>query len=297
MSRIPRWCARVAAAATIAGPAGGAGPSVEVLDVAPVHRLPALAGPKPTELSGLAWDERRGELVAVSDRGPVFRITLDLEHRRLHSATVRGVIGVTGGARPNAESVAIDGDTLWIADEARHDLLQVGRQGQTLQRRPLPARLADSTAPQRGNSGVEALVLHPTYGKLVIPQRPPRQTQEGLHRIYAEDGRVFAFRADPREQSSVKAADLLGAGRLLVLEKLSPQGVPRFQLRLVELASCDEAGPCDPEAWPVRLPDSAAGLNLEGMACLSHDLCVLANDNAGDRDAGSHLVLLALPPG
>ena len=142
---------------------------------------------------------------------------------------------------------------------------------------------------------IKALALHPTHGKLMIPQRPPRAAEDGLHRIYAEDGRVFAFRADLRAKSSVKAADLLEDGRLLVLEKLTKEPLPLFQLRLVMLASCHEARPCDPVAWPIQLPHDAAALNLEGLACLSRDLCVLANDNANERDTASQLVLLALP--
>jgi hypothetical protein len=287
---LTRVAAAVAAAAmTLA--AGAAEPGVEFLDIVPLHHPASVSGPKPKELSGLAWDDRRGELVAASDKGVVYRIALDIEHRRLHSATVRSVLRIEGRGRPNAESIAVDGDTLWLADENRHDLLQVDARGRVLRREPLPASL-----PVRGNSGIEALVLHPTHGKLVVPQRPPRGEQEGLHHVHAGDGRIFAFFADRRGDSSVKAAELLGEGRLLVLEKLSDGSRTRFQLRLVLLASCPEAKPCDPAAWPIALPRDAAELNLEGLACLYGDLCVLVNDNGHTPGTESRLVLVALPP-
>lgn len=282
--------AAAAAAAAMSFAAGAMEPGVEILDIVPLHHPASVSGPKPKELSGLDWDERRGELVAASDKGVVYRIALDIEHRRLYSATVRGVVRIAG-RDPNAEALAVDGDTLWLADENRHDLLQVDALGRVPQREALPAGLV-----VRGNRGIEALVLHPTHGKLAIPQRPPRGAPDGLHRIHAGDGRVFGFLADRRGTSSVKAAELLGEDRLLLLEKLSDGGRSRFQLRLVVLASCPAARPCDPETWPLRLPRDAAGLNLEGLACLFSDLCVLVNDNAHQPGLESQLILVALPP-
>lgn len=284
-------------AAALAAPAGLA-QAVRIVDRRPIERPAAVAGPRLAELSGLAWDAPSGELLAVSDRGGVFRIALGMQDGRLLSASVRlaARIGGTDGPKVNAESVVRDGQgRWWVADEAGHELLQIDEGGAVLGRERLPGRLRDPAALGEANSGIEALAWHPRHGRLFVPQRPLRDDPPELHLIHADDGRRFALRADARAPSRIKAADTPVEGELLLLEKLKTADGDRFQLRRLRLADCPAEQPCDPPAWPIA-PSATDGLNVEGLACLGPRLCLLVNDDGRPALPGSVLLLIELPP-
>jgi hypothetical protein len=270
---------------------------VRVIDRVPIDRPAGLAGPKLAELSGLAWDAQREELVAVSDKGAVFRIAIKLDAGRLQAATVRRAdrIGAAGDPKINAETVVAQGEgRWWVSDEARHDLVQIDERGSALGRAPLPGRLGDPARLAQGNSGIEAMASHPQHGRLLVPQRPLRDTPAGIHHVVAEDGSVFALRADARAPSRIKAADAPVEGELLLIEKLKLVGGDRVQLRRMKLADCPESRPCDPPAWAVE-GELADGLNLEGLACIGPRLCLLVNDDGPPAPPGSWLLLVELP--
>ncbi len=303
MKSIRRWAAAltaVAAALAAAAPAGGA-TTAEVLDVVVLPQRATPTGPRLAELSGLAWDPRTRLLFAVSDRGALFALGLDVRHGRLAVAPTSSA-ELRGPRRINAESVALDvrdgtagaEALLLVADEREHDLAVLGLDGRLRHRRPYPPALQRPELLRSANSGVEAVVRHPRHGVLVAPQRPLDGEAPGLHRVFAGDGSSWTLKAQPGGRSSLKAADLPDAGRLYLLEKLRTNDGLRWFIRLVDLAACAGREPCEAEAVAVSDARLDAGLNFEGLACVAADLCLLVNDSGPAPGAPTLLVLLRL---
>ncbi|MDP3612414.1 MAG: esterase-like activity of phytase family protein, partial [Rubrivivax sp.] len=200
--------------------------------------------------------------------------------------------------RANAESVVVRGEQRWVADESRQRVLEVDGQGRVLGEHALPGALSDGAALRSSNSGVEALAHHERYGLVAVTQRPRADDPPGMHVVHAGDATRRHIAMQPGGRSTLKAADLRG-NRLRLLEKLDPDvpGAPlRFVLRELDLArACDAAAPCPGPAWELDDP-RLAGHNLEGLACLDDEYCVLVSDSAGPSAARPTLfVLVRLP--
>lgn len=273
----------------------GTGP--RVLDV---QRWPISAetdGAALRETSGLAWDAGRDLLVAATDRGRI--LVLQLSSGRRQGEPLRAVVQaarrVVADPGVNAESVAVDGAQLWLADERRRQLLAVDRDGQVRQQRPWPGRLGAPDATDRSNSGVEALVLHPVHGLLAMLQRPPRGAPPGEIEVHG-DAVHWRLPGPAGGSGSVKAADLQGERlRLLLKWRRDADGSATPWLAEIDLASCTPGSTCAARHWPLADP-RLEGHNLEGLACIDDRLCLLASDS-GRRELGADtlLVLLAWP--
>ncbi len=279
-----------------AGPA--AAWQAEVLDVADLP--PAW---KAHELSGLAWVPPERALVAVSDRGRLWRLPVAWAgppgalRLQLGTPAPPQALG-DGGPRPNAEALAwrpaaADGApaALLVADEGRHRVLAVDLQGQVLQTLAVPGP-ADQAARLRGaNAGIEALAWHPALGLVAAPQRPLKGDDATLHRLHAEGGRHWVLRAGGKK-SALKALEVLDAATLLALERMEAQGRQQAVLRPLALADCGGERLCDAPALTVAHPALQGGDNFEGLACVGDGLCLLVSDDAGR--GRTRLVLLRL---
>lgn len=234
------------------------------------------------ELSGLAWDGARGELMSVSDRGHWLRWRLDTGPDGHWRATaVAG--GPLGPPRVNAEAVTWQAGPPaargWlVADENRHRVLRLDPDGRPRDTRALPAGL-----PPRGRGhGVEALAWHPRHGLIAALQQP----RAGWHELHADDGWSCRVPATPGGRSALKDMQLLDTTRLLLLERLQDAGTLRTLLRPVDLADCGKVLP------PVAVP--GGGLNHEGLACPDARHCLVVSDD-GAGAGGTHLLRVALP--
>lgn len=290
----PRWFARALRCAAAAAAAGllAVGPAAawqaEVLDLADLP--PAWQA---HELSGLAWMPQARALMAVSDRGQLWRLPVEWSGPagalRLHlgTPTPARALDTAGAPPPNAEALAWRPATasgapavLLVADEAQHRVLAIDPEGQVLQTLPVPGP-ADQAARLRGaNAGIEALAWHPALGLIAAPQRPVKGADATLHRLHAAGGPHWDLRnAGPR--SSLKALEVLDASTLLVLERT---GVGRSQqavLRPLVLAGCGGDRVCDAPALVLSHPALQGRDNFEGLACVGDGLCLVVSDDGG----------------
>jgi Esterase-like activity of phytase len=262
----------------------------QVLDVVPLD-----GGQRELRgLSGLAWDDDEGWLVAVTDHGVLQRWQIDLEGGHMAAVVLLGLARLDG-PRVDAESLCLlhasngqRGDTrLRVADERRFELIELGYDARVQARSALPPALAAARSQADDNRGVEAIECHPRHGLLAAPQRPIPPHGRELHRAYAADGRVWAWRA-ANGRSTVKAMHLIGERRLLVLERLNSEVGEHPALREIDLDACSEAAPCNPAV--VRLDDPRlGGERYEGLACRDDRLCWIVSDGALPRLALLHL--------
>jgi Esterase-like activity of phytase len=261
--------------------------SVQVLSAGPADRLPRL------ELSDLAWDADRRQLLAVSDRGRLHVYALShagdgpVLAQPLHRQSLAGPLDL--------EAMAIDpSGRLHLIDETSGEVLQMERVGAHGWQRIAPGAdqppRPQAAARSRAGPGIEAATWVPGEGLVVARQQPA----EGLHRAVSAGGRSWAIRPLGLG-ATVKAMARLGDDRLVVLEKVRRPGPDGFVLRTWAL-SCAGPSPCPTQDLPVTDARIEPRDNFEGLTCLDERRCLLVTDDGGSADERTLLVLVRIPP-
>lgn len=254
------------------------------------------------ELSGLAWLPAEQALMAVSDRGLLWRLPLQWEKTagtgRLHLGAVPDSVTLprpVSGKTMNAEALTRCSEgALMVADERSHLVQEIGLDGSPRGTRPVPGPADMGRQLRDGNAGIEALACHPAHGLMAVAQRPLRGADSGVHRLHAADGRHWDFRAAAGGPSAVKAIEVLDASTVLVLERASGGKSSAAVLRPLILGDCTAATPCDPPALPLRHPQLQGRDNIEGLTCPTPDRCLLISDDGGRAKGRTLLVLVVL---
>lgn len=186
------------------------------------------------ELSGLAWDEDEGVLLALSDHARVFRLAPVLVDGFLVDVEVLGGFALSdrdaralSGTAADAEGLAlandrngVHGDTeLVVSFERIPRVERFGADGRWEHSYRLPPALARASAYRSPNKGLESVVLHPELGVLTAPEWPTRETDRGWHVIYALDGRQWRFERHRAPNSSLVDLELCEDGSVLTLER------------------------------------------------------------------------------
>ena len=277
------------AAALGAGAAPAQAWRLEVLDVAD---LPAAW--RAEELSGLAWVPAQRQVLAVSDRGLLWRLPVAWPGapgaERLHLGPAPEPLRLHdggAGAPLNAEALewrhapgdGADG-ALLVADEAGHRVLVFDLAGRAQGSVPLPGPAAQRERLRSRNAGLEAMTWHPVHGVVVGTQRPLHGTDAAVHRLQAGDGRQWSLRATGA-RSAIKAAAWLDPSTLLVLERTGAGRTLQARLRPMPVTACEGEVACDVPALAVAHAALDGRDNLEGLACIGDGLCLLVSDNAG----------------
>ncbi len=258
------------------------------------------------ELSGLAWVPPESALMAVSDRGWLWRLPVrieveaGIERLRLRPVAepVRLPVGANG-ARPNAESLAWRApNELVIADERQQQALVVDTAGRFLRWQALPGPGGMHQSVRGANHGVEAMTVHPVHGLLAAPQRPPKGADPAEHLVHATHGGPWrlpatpATPATPGGRSALKAMELLDPDTLLVLERVGSGKAMQAVLRPMRLAACVAPKACDTPALRLQHERLAGRDNFEGLACPKPDRCLVVSDDGGRGPASRTMLLL-----
>lgn len=255
------------------------------------------------ELSGLAWDADEQLLYAVSDRGSVFHLRLQLAGARIDSAVPVFGAALRDPRNParkfNAEGLAVlnadngvKGDTqLVVALENGPAIVRFTPRGEALGDVELPAALRDKNRYYSKNKRLESVAAYGKSEFVTAPEVPLAGEPPTRHTLYATDGRRWSF--DAIEQGSdLKGIEALPDGTLLVLERLegSAKRAYTVALRRIDPASCAGAN-C--RAGTGGDGTRAQG-NYEGMTRLSDRLYLLVSDGGIERQGAATLALIAL---
>lgn len=263
----------------------------------------AIDGRRPVELSALAFDREQRELYAASDRGVLFRLALQWQGGRLHSATPAAAWALShpiDGSTLDAEAMAWrpagpEGDgALIIAPEFGATAFRLDTRTRSIATLAWPrGAVPASERSAAARHGVEALDWHPVHGAIVVMQRAAAMQ----HQAHAHDGSHWRWPA-LGEGADIKAIEIVSPQRALVLERVrdKAQGGRSFYLRSIDLAQCAAAAPraCEPATWRVPLPERG-GYNLEGLACLSESECLLISDSGEASRRPTLLLQLRVP--
>lgn len=301
-----RLAAAIALACAGSGAIALAQPAAVPFAVLNTVELPAqqVDGRSLLELSGLAWDADEQLLYAVSDRGSVFHLRLQLDGDKL--AAVQPVFGAalrdpSGALRKfNAEGLAvlnanngIKGDTqLVVALENGPALLRVTPQGEVLAPIELPEVLRDKDRYYSKNKRLEAVAALDGQRFVTAPEAPLAGEDPMRHTLYATDGARWSFQAI-EAGSDLKGIDTLADGSLLVLERLEGGGKRARQvvLRRIDPASCAAGKVCSGGGSDGVAPVDG---NFEGLARLSERTFVLVSDSGAERSGATTFALIRL---
>ncbi|WP_296683405.1 esterase-like activity of phytase family protein [Thiothrix sp. UBA2016] len=269
-------------------------------------------GIKLTELSALAWDADEQVLYALSDKGRVFHLRLQLSGNTLESAEPvfaaqlldskgvplkRGRADAEGLTVLNANNRKRGDSVLVVALEGEPRLVRFTPQGQAISNIDPPEPLRTRARFQHGNDALESVTFHPRYGFLSAPEQPLKGEPPDLHSVYSTRGQKWSFMAYPAENSGISALEVLPDGNLLVLERawsgfLNPLVI---SLRYLDFGQCSRDGACTAQDLQV-LSSRLVVDNFEGLTHIQGNQYLMVSDD-GDSDwLRTNLTLFTLDP-
>lgn len=254
------------------------------------------------ELSGLAWDDRRQILYAISDRGlllhlqPVFRDGWLVDARLLASMPLRDRDGAPlRGKSADSEGLvlAADGESLLVSFERRHRIDRYDFRGNWLANLPLPPPLNQSERFRKPNRGIEGFTWNTRFGLIAAAEGLLRGDEQP--RLASGDGSWF-YRPN-RPGGRLVAIESEPGGSLLLLERAFSSPFEPWTLSLLRVRpSLNNQG----QTLPIEVLaefDSGKGWllqNLEGMSRHQGRRYFLVSDNNGQPWSQTQLIYLEL---
>jgi len=247
----------------------------------------SIDGRRASELSGLAWDERRQRLYAVSDNGSLVHLVPRFSAGRFTQVSIEHIYPLlSADGRPlsgrdaDAEGLQIlpglatsgEEAQLAISFEQRMRIDVFRADGHFLRHVRIPARLSDRHNYRGRNQGLEGLCRHPDLGYLLVPQRPLKGSPPGLLSLYDLADHEWQYAALDADHSSSVALEIMPSGEVLVLERIYRSVFEPFQyaLRRLRLPRPEGPGPFRAQAEEIVRFDSAEGWRLDNFEGLAH---------------------------
>jgi hypothetical protein len=262
------------------------------------------------ELSGLAWDEQRKILYAVSDRGYLYHLKITLHNGKLTQVTVQHAYQLRNkkgkalkGKYGDAEGLTLKHNQkgrvieLIISFEGKVRIARFNRQGQQLGRIKLPKKLSQKKYYRGNNKGLESVTLHPKYGVISAAELPLRNAPANYQTLYSNKGKVWHFRQSAQKSSSVTGLETMPDGNILVLERaysgfFSPIII---RLRKVNLSQCNKQRHCKVD--DIAVFNSMDGWridNFEGLTHYKDNQYFMVSDDNDNPIQNTVLVLLTI---
>ena len=246
------------------------------------------------ELSALAY--REGRLYALSDKGILHHLSLDLSHNKieqlklLHSYKLRNKKGKRlKKKKRDAEGMALYKKGLLISFEGASRVAYFSLDGILQKKMPLHPDLQNKDAYRGSNKGLEALAYSKKYGILTAPEMPLITSSFGGHTIYALTRR-WRFNAEGSltELYSVDASHVI-----VLLREFSFFSQRRVTTLLqLDLDSCAEEHICQPKLIAKLDSDKEVELdNYEGLCGVGSGRYLMVSD---DNDSIFQKTLLVL---
>ncbi|HIO92560.1 MAG TPA: esterase-like activity of phytase family protein [Leucothrix mucor] len=263
-----------------------------------------------TEVSGLAWDEGRQLLYAVSDSGVLYHIKLTIKNNKLRKTKVikayqlkdkkgkpfkRKYSDSEGlSVKRNANGKVIE---LIISFERKFRIARFNLKGKLLAEIKLPKKLTKRKNYQGKNKGLESVTLHSKFGIITAAERPLKNSPKHYQTLYSTQGKVWHFKQLPYKNISVTGLESLANGDILVLERaysglFSPMIIA---LRQVKLSECNQSRKCKVE--DIAVFNSIDGWridNFEGLTHFKGNQFLIASDDNNSPLQSSALVLFEI---
>jgi hypothetical protein len=189
-----------------------------------------IGGLKFSEISDLAYYEKKKKLFMISDEGRLFTFKAAFSDKIDLLEPVDAVkLKKKKGKkfkkwRKDSEGLTLDGQGhLLISFEGRAKIAwfhkNSDKKGQMIRKYTIPAELRNNKHFRSRNKSLEALAWHPQYGILTASEWPLKKYDKKQQTIYALAGKRWYFKAEPEAKSAVSAMEVMDDGNILVLER------------------------------------------------------------------------------
>jgi len=282
-------------------PAAARADAVQVLDVLIMGEI-RVAGEKVGEFSALVRDPSGNGLLAISDRGYLVRLAVEIEGDTLTSADVMALHVLSGpDGRPlrerefNPEAAATLPDgTIAIVDETAARLAVFDTTGQWLRDEVLPAAIDDVALQASANDGIEALAWTPATGFIAVTEEPQLGQPRDLHSVRTTQAGTWSIDLADQDSISIKAMESVG-DQLFVLERVrdSQSDALTPYLRILDRPECQAATTCTGRRLSIDL-GGLTDADFEGLVHLGDGRFLMVSDDKISGDLRSVVVLFTI---
>jgi len=253
----------------------------------------AINGVKFSEISDLAYDQKKEKLFMISDEGKLFTfkarfgntikelvptaaVKLKKKHGKKFKKWRRDSEGMTLDAKGHL-LISFEGKAKIAWFHKNSD-----KQGQQIRKYAIPKELRNSQNFRSKNKSLEALAWHKKYGIMTAAEWPLKKYTKKKQTLYALSGKKWYFKAEPEARSAISAIEVTDDGNVLVLERSFISYLDPFvvTLKKVYLNDCKKKGMCKTEVllkmnshkgWDVD--------NFEGLARVGKNRYVMISDD------------------
>ena len=267
---------------------------ITILD-AKVLSFKPLKGIEFTEVSALAYDQRRSRLYGLSDHGYLYHLNVSVKRDKLKKIKLLEAYELRNKkgkkfkkSKRDSEGLDVTDKGLVISFEKKPRVSLFSPKGKEIKEYSLHKKLRDVKAYQDKNYALEAVISHPKYGIITAPEIPLKKEDETIHTLYAKK-KKWHFEA----KGYIKAIETMEDGSILVLEKSYKSSKKR---RIVSLTKVHIQG-CKSKLCPsetIALFDQKDGWdldNFEGMTRLENNRYLMISD---DNDSPKQKCILVL---
>jgi len=259
---------------------------IKILD-SKVLTLNRIDGLKFCEISDILYDKDKKLLYALSDKGNLFKLTLEIEEKKIKSLKPLSGHALTNtngkklfGLFKDSEGLAMMGKSLLVSFERKPRLMLYDEDIQALKELPLPKPLRNINNYRAKNYALEALTYDQQYGFITAPEYPLRKQKRGYHDIYSADGKMCTVKVDDIRQAITEMEMMPDGNLLLLLRKFTLHSFS-FETMLIKVNLLKrQNGLCQSEvlAW-MSTKEGWHIDNFEGLTHLYDNAYLMVSDN------------------
>ena len=273
--------------------------TVQVLDQLTLGET-RLDGEKIGEFSAMVRDPVGGGVLAISDRGYIAEIALEIADDRivrLEPVAVHVLTAADGTPMRDADfnpegATLLEDGSIAIVDEAGPTLAVFDRAGKWLRDEALPLAVQDAAKQASDKDGIEAMSWTAETGFLAMTEEPQLAQPRHLHTLHATLTDPAQITVPGNESVSIKSMEVAG-DRLFILERTRDDVTDALTpwLRIVDPKDCPVTAPCTGLQLPIPV-EGITDADFEGLAALGDGLFLMVSDDKIDGDLRSVFVLM-----
>jgi hypothetical protein len=197
--------------------------SIEFLDTK-VLKNPTIEGLKFTEISDIAYDKTKNIFYALSDRGRIFTLKIDIDGEKIENIsyldvkTLKGKHGKKLTKRyKDSESLALVKDKILVSFEGKSRIVKYDKNIDYIKKLKLPNDLKNFIYQDYSRDGFEALTYSKKYGFITAREKPYwNQKAKGYHAIFGKNGEICKIKVD-KNRSAITEFEMIGDDLVLGL--------------------------------------------------------------------------------
>ena len=234
------------------------------------------------EASDLAFDDETNSLYIVGDKGDLYVYHLNVDNNTLNLDYQNKYKIYHPNETFNIDSEGLttnNKNELILSFEGTPRISSLSRKGKIGGNYALPTPLNNHNHYTTGNKMLEAVAWHQDYGILTAAEFPLQGKDNTKQTIYALNGSVWHFKAEPYKDNAVTAIEVMEDDNLLILERAYKKGtIPSFYITLKKLYlnDCDEHKVCKTH---IIYSEKMNLKNYEGLTKIGKNRYLMVTDN------------------